>query len=436
MTTLAASPLPTPATAMRPPRAAMTAPASPGPAGSEAADTPSFGAWLLQASGPPQADAAAPAHHAGPDAPRPARPHSVHPGHATPRPAQGAAQGATAAARVSAGSAPAAQGAGTVEDTPPEAQALAAEPTLLAPATALEDQAAAPVPASAEALRTEAPVPATATLGVDGQLASMLRAGKGAAHAGVEAGRLGTLEASRLRTRESLEKAALTAQRESGQAEATPAAQGTPGIGSGAGANGPSAAAPANGSPAAPAPAGAAQAAIPAPAAFGVPGPLAAPSTSGAPPTPAGAPPLFVLSPALDSPTFAPALGLQLSVLARDGIEQARMQLNPEALGPVSVQLSLTGQRVELEFVAAHARTREALEQALPQLASALGDAGFTLTGGGVFQQPRHGRQPQPQQPDHPGASSPAARAAEPSEPVTASLRPAAAARGLVDLYA
>jgi flagellar hook-length control protein FliK len=92
---------------------------------------------------------------------------------------------------------------------------------------------------------------------------------------------------------------------------------------------------------------------------------------------------------ALQSPEFAPMFGARIATLARDGIEQARIALNPAEMGPVSVQLELSGTQVRVELAAEIEATRVALEQALPALAGSLREAGFTLAGGGVFQQAR-----------------------------------------------
>lgn len=151
------------------------------------------------------------------------------------------------------------------------------------------------------------------------------------------------------------------------------------------------------------------------------------------------APPSFTLSTHIDSPIFAPALGLQLSVLARDGIEQARMQLNPQEMGPIGVQLTVAGQQVQVDFVCDQARTRQVLEQSMQQLATSLADAGFTMTGGGVSQQTREGlggRQGSAEDnsarhPGGPGGGS----GSEPVPEPGAAARPRAQ-RGLVDLYA
>ena len=104
----------------------------------------------------------------------------------------------------------------------------------------------------------------------------------------------------------------------------------------------------------------------------------------------AAAPFQAMLNAALGSPEFAPALGTQVSMLARDGFSQARLHLHPAELGPIAVQIELNGLHAQVNMSAEHALTRQALEQALPALAGALRDAGLTLTGGGVFQQPQH----------------------------------------------
>jgi flagellar hook-length control protein FliK len=106
---------------------------------------------------------------------------------------------------------------------------------------------------------------------------------------------------------------------------------------------------------------------------------------------------LFIAPPAVDvtlpqrwdSAEFAPALGRQMAFFARDGIEHARVHLNPLDMGPIQVQLALDGTQVRLDLAVEVAATRLLLEQSLPQLASALREGGFTLTGGGVFQDAR-----------------------------------------------
>ena len=84
------------------------------------------------------------------------------------------------------------------------------------------------------------------------------------------------------------------------------------------------------------------------------------------------------------APDFAAAIGLHISVLARDGVHKAELHLNPAEMGPVSVQIAVDGTQARIDFGADVAATRQAIEAGLPELASALRDAGLTLHGGGV----------------------------------------------------
>ena len=67
-------------------------------------------------------------------------------------------------------------------------------------------------------------------------------------------------------------------------------------------------------------------------------------------------------------------------------MQQAELHLNPTDMGPVSVQITMDGTQAHVAFGADQAATRHAIEAGLPQLASALSDAGYTLAGGGVSQ--------------------------------------------------
>ena len=134
------------------------------------------------------------------------------------------------------------------------------------------------------------------------------------------------------------------------------------------------------------------------------------------------------------SPQFPAALGAQLSTWVRDGVQQAQLNLNPADLGPIGLRISLDGTQAQVTFQAAHAATRDALEAAMPSLASALHASGFTLSGGGVFQQPKN-----PHPSDHAEAragGSAAARGADDAAIAAPMAARAAVPRGIVDLYA
>jgi flagellar hook-length control protein FliK len=93
------------------------------------------------------------------------------------------------------------------------------------------------------------------------------------------------------------------------------------------------------------------------------------------------------------SADFAPQLGAQLSSFVRDGVQHAQLELNPAEMGPLSLQIQLDGNTATVNLSAENALTREALEKAMPTLASSLREAGLTLSGGGVFEQPQRSAQ-------------------------------------------
>ena len=141
------------------------------------------------------------------------------------------------------------------------------------------------------------------------------------------------------------------------------------------------------------------------------------------------------------SPLFSQALGAQVSLLAKDGVQTAVLQLNPAEMGPITVQIVMDGNAARVEFQAAQSDTRALIETSLPALAGALQDAGLTLAGGGVFEQPP-GRQPPQAEPDtgsrqrgDRGHEQPDSRHSAGSSGPLAGLRNSAP-RGLVDLLA
>ncbi|MBT9495039.1 MAG: flagellar hook-length control protein FliK [Paucibacter sp.] len=145
----------------------------------------------------------------------------------------------------------------------------------------------------------------------------------------------------------------------------------------------------------------------------------------------------LTLSQPLTEASFAPEMAARLSVLAADGVQEARLHLNPAEMGPVSVQIIVEGQMAQVSFHAEHEQTRQILEQSLPDLAAALRDSGLTLSGGGVFQQPGEQNGSAQARPDGKAESGSGNRGTMRSitdpEPVPMLIRPS---RGVVDLYA
>ena len=130
-------------------------------------------------------------------------------------------------------------------------------------------------------------------------------------------------------------------------------------------------------------------------AAFGIS--LAGAQSARAGDVPAPVPVQAQLPTPLTDPGFRQALGYQVSLLARDGIGQAELHLNPIDMGPVSVQITMTGDQARVDFGADLAQTRQLLEAGWAELASSLKDAGFTLSGGGVSDHARERQAPQGQ---------------------------------------
>ena len=88
------------------------------------------------------------------------------------------------------------------------------------------------------------------------------------------------------------------------------------------------------------------------------------------------------------APTFAPALGQQIDVWMKGGVQHAEVQLSPQDLGPIRVKIEMQGDQTRVHMSADVQSTRDALQQAMPQLSEQLGQVGLSLTGGGVSDQP------------------------------------------------
>lgn len=149
----------------------------------------------------------------------------------------------------------------------------------------------------------------------------------------------------------------------------------------------------------------------------------------------AAAPHALTLTTPATAPEFREALGVQVSVLARGGVQQAELHLNPAEMGPISVQIALDGTQAQVQFGADSLATRQIIEAGLPELAAALRDAGFTLSGGGVSQHSRgqaDGAAAEHSAPDGSGAAHGDAPHSAAAAPRTSLRMP----QGAVDLYA
>ena len=164
--------------------------------------------------------------------------------------------------------------------------------------------------------------------------------------------------------------------------------------------------------------------------------PTSLPQTAaGAPGTSAAAPVETRLAAGPASADFGAQLSAQITTFVRDGVEHARLHLNPADMGPVQVTIQVDGGTAAVHLSADSAQTRQALEQALPMLAGSLREEGLTLTGGGVSQQARQDAGNAQTRQDDPtrGDTRPANGAAQDSADRAA---PPGQRRGIVDLVA
>ena len=141
----------------------------------------------------------------------------------------------------------------------------------------------------------------------------------------------------------------------------------------------------------------------------------------------------------VQDPAFVEHLAGQVSEALVGGIERAEITLNPRDLGPIRIELSLSGENASIAFSATQPETRTAIEQSLPILRNMLSEHGLALAQASVnggAADPSGGGQPQRGAGDFAPSSGHARATGGPaagSEPIVRAPR---AARGLLDLFA
>lgn len=97
--------------------------------------------------------------------------------------------------------------------------------------------------------------------------------------------------------------------------------------------------------------------------------------------------PVFDIQPSLQSAAWNRVMTSRVLWMAREGVQQASLKLNPANLGPVEVRLNMNNDQANVTFIAQSAVTRDALEQALPRLRESFAQNGLELTNANVSQQ-------------------------------------------------
>jgi len=97
--------------------------------------------------------------------------------------------------------------------------------------------------------------------------------------------------------------------------------------------------------------------------------------------------PSLNLQPVLQSEAWSRVLSSRVIWMAREGVQQASLKLNPANMGPVEVKLHMHNDQANISFIAHHAATRDALEQALPRLRESFQENGMELAHADVSQE-------------------------------------------------
>jgi len=104
------------------------------------------------------------------------------------------------------------------------------------------------------------------------------------------------------------------------------------------------------------------------------------PVTNGAQPVAATTPPVAgAISQPVSSPAWGEVLGDRVMWMVGQQQQGAELRLNPPALGPLEIKLSMSDGQATLTFSTQHMPVKEALEAATPRLREMFGESGINL---------------------------------------------------------
>ncbi|MAK43689.1 MAG: hypothetical protein CMN80_05975 [Spongiibacter sp.] len=81
----------------------------------------------------------------------------------------------------------------------------------------------------------------------------------------------------------------------------------------------------------------------------------------------------------IDDPAWSQAVASRIQWMGSTGTQTAQLQLNPEELGGIHVQLSMQGDKASVQFQAQHSETSELIERLMPRLSQAMEQQGMRL---------------------------------------------------------
>ncbi|HUA25454.1 MAG TPA: flagellar hook-length control protein FliK [Steroidobacteraceae bacterium] len=100
----------------------------------------------------------------------------------------------------------------------------------------------------------------------------------------------------------------------------------------------------------------------------------------------------MALSSQVGTSAWTEELGTKLTWMAQQGIQSASLQLSPEHLGPLQINITVHEGQASVWFGAAQPDTRAALQQSLPQLRQLFANQGLTLADAGVSRESPRGQ--------------------------------------------
>lgn len=104
------------------------------------------------------------------------------------------------------------------------------------------------------------------------------------------------------------------------------------------------------------------------------------PVTNGAQPVAAATPPVAgAISQPVSNPAWGEVLGDRVMWMVGQQQQGAELRLNPPALGPLEIKLSMSDGQATLTFSTQHMPVKEALEAATPRLREMFGESGINL---------------------------------------------------------
>ncbi len=145
--------------------------------------------------------------------------------------------------------------------------------------------------------------------------------------------------------------------------------------------------------------------------------------------------PTFHVPAAVDSSEFAQGLSDRVSWMVGNGLNGAKLQVNPPSLGPIELRISVSGDHAQVSMSAHSTVTRDALESSSPKLREMLGAQGFSQVSVDISQRSFQDRSAHPQ--PYEQASSNAQKGAAAAGAVAASTSPSRrTSLAVVDAYA